>query len=212
MNKERIATLLASGLKPSNVASIVGCTPARITQLAKEDVEFQNILALKTSEAEKEDIEERALSSKYHAVEHQLLDQVLAMAPVSELRDVTAALRVVAERQEKMKLRQNPIQQQQTVVNQVIQIAIPSHSLRTPDVTLSREREITSVDGRNLAPLSSDAVTNLFESIKKGKENEPARIPPPTEETSAETSTQAAKDLVGKFLDSFHPAPFAESF
>ena len=204
MNKERIATLLASGLKPSHVASIVGLTPARITQLAKDDTEFQNILALKTAEADKEDIEETALSNKYHAVEHQLLDQVLQMAPVSELRDVTAALRVVAERQEKMKIRQNPIPTQNAVVNQIIQIAIPQHAFEVPNVTLSKEREITSVDGRNLAPLSSDAVTNLFNTLRNGGKNEPARIPAPAEEITGKTSTIQE---IRKALDVFEPIP-----
>lgn len=208
MNKERIASLLATGLKPSHVASIVGLTPARITQLAKEDTEFQNILALKTAEAEKTDIEEAALSTKYHAVEHQLLDQVMAMAPVSELRDVTAALRVVAERQEKMKIRQNPIQQQQAVVNTVVQIAIPQHAFEVPHVTLSKEREITSVNNRNLAPLSSDAVTNLFHKLKNGEQNEPARISSSTEESTS----QVISLEISKVIDSFHPAPYAEAF
>jgi len=204
MNKERIASLLANGLKPSHVATIVGITPARISQLAKEDVEFQNILAIKTAESQKQDIEEQALSAKYHAAEHQLLDQVLAMAPVSELRDVTAALRVVAERQEKMKIRQNPVPTQGAVVNNIVQIAIPAHVFKTPEVTLTREREITSVNNRNLAPLSSDAVTNLFESLKKGKENEPARLPQAAEEAPQEVFSQEA---VRKALDMFEPVP-----
>lgn len=208
MNKERIASLLAQGLKPSHVASIVGITPARISQLAKDDAEFQGLLAIKTGEAEKDDIEEKALYAKYHAAEHQLLDQVLQMAPVSELRDVTAALRVVAERQEKVKVRQNPIQQQQAVLNQVIQIAIPSHVFSAPSITLSKEREITSVNDRNLAPLTSTAVTNLFDSLKKGKENVLARIPAPAEEALEE----ALPAQVSQFLDSFHPAPHASTF
>jgi hypothetical protein len=185
MNLERITSLLAQGLKPAHVASIVGITPARISQLAKENVEFQNLLALKTAEAEKEDIEEKALSAKYHAAEHQLLDQVLQLAPVSELRDVTAALRVVAERQEKMKTRQNPIQQQQAVLQQVIQISLPSHVLQVPEITLTKDREVISVDNRNLAPLSSDAVTSLFHSLRKGKENESTRLPPTATEASS---------------------------
>lgn len=198
MNKDRIASLLAQGLKPSHVATIVGITPARISQLAKDDPEFQNLLALRTSEAESTDIEEKALGAKYHAAEHQLLDQVLAMAPVSELRDVTAALRVVAERQEKMKTRQNPIQSQQAVIQQVIQISIPLHAL--PEVALSKEREILSVDNRNLAPLSSTAVTNLFASMK-GKENDlllqsdSGRIPSPPEVVTSK-GIEATEELL----------------
>lgn len=178
MNITRIATLLASGLKPANVASIVGCSPARISQLAKESEEFRNLLALKEAEAQKDDIEETALSTKYHAAEHALLDQVLSMAPVSELRDVVGALRVVAERQEKVKTRLNPIVQSQPIINQIVQINIPSHAL--PEVVLTKDYEVVSVDNLNLAPLTSQGVTNLFKNMKE-KENEQRRISAETE-------------------------------
>ena len=127
MNIDRITTLLASGLKPSNVASIVGCSPARISQLA-QDQHFQDLLTSKIAELEADDVEEKTLSSKYHAAEHTLLNQIIEMAPVSELRDVTNALRVVAERQEKAKTRLNPVQGT-TIINQTVQIAVPSHTL-----------------------------------------------------------------------------------
>jgi hypothetical protein len=180
MNIDRITTLLASGLKPANVATIVGCSPARISQLATSQ-EFQDLLASKTAEAEAEDIEEKALSTKYHAAEHVLLNQIMEMAPVSELRDVTAALRVVAERQEKAKTRLNPVQGT-TIINQTVQIAVPAHTL--PEISLTKDLEVTSVNALNLAPLTSEGVTNLFKKMKGEKEvieakeitNEPDRI------------------------------------
>ena len=189
MNIERVTTLLASGLKPSHVASIVGVSPARISQLMSSDKEFQDLLLKKNAEAEKEDIEEKALGSKYHAAEHLLLDQVLQMAPVSELRDVTAALRVVAERQEKFKTRMNPIVQSSSVLQTIVQISLPSHSLPAPEITLTREREVMSIDARNLAPLSSTGVTNLFSKMRAEEENkhDATRILIPAKETSTES-------------------------
>ena len=138
MNIDRITTLLASGLKPSNVASIVGCSPARISQLAQEE-HFQNLLAAKIAELEADDVEEKTLSAKYLSAEHTLLNQIIEMAPVSELRDVTAALRVVAERQEKAKTRLNPVQGT-TIINQTVQIAVPSHTL--PEISLTKDLEV----------------------------------------------------------------------
>ena len=201
MNLERIATLLASGLKPTNVATIVGCSPARISQLAKDSIEFQNLLAVKEAEAQTEDIEEAALSSKYHAAEHLLLNQIMDMAPVSELRDVTNALRVVADRQDKAKTRLNPIQGSQSVIQQVIQINIPAHAL--PEVTLTREKEVISVNQTNLAPLTSAGVTNLFSQMKKEKENEPRRIQEETEGTPQESVSEVPEELV-EFIEAAH--------
>ena len=185
MNIERITTLLASGLKPSNVASIVGCSPARISQLAQEE-HFQNLLAAKIAELEADDVEEKTLSAKYLSAEHTLLNQIIEMAPVSELRDVTAALRVVAERQEKAKTRLNPVQGT-TIINQTVQIAVPSHTL--PEISLTKDLEVISVNTLNLAPLTSEGVTNLFKSMKQEKEiqNEPIGIPRTAEEALAET-------------------------
>ena len=186
MNLERITTLLASGLKPSQVASIVGISPARISQLAKENEEFQTLLSAQEAEIAEKDIEEINLTSKYHAAEHALLDQVLSMAPVAELRDVTAALRVVAERQDKAHLRKNPIQQSQPVLQQVIQLNIPTHAL--PEVYLSRQKEIISIDDRSLAPLNSEGVTKLFSNMRKGHDHDTTRLPIESETTSPEAS------------------------
>ena len=194
MNIDRLTTLLASGLKPSNVASIVGCSPARISQLA-QDQHFQDLLQAKIAELEADDVEEKTLSAKYLSAEHTLLNQIIEMAPVSELRDVTAALRVVAERQEKAKTRLNPVQGT-TIINQTVQIAVPSHTL--PEISLTKDLEVISVNTLNLAPLTSEGVTNLFKSMKEVKEvetarkieekyNEPNRILGAAEEALAET-------------------------
>ena len=93
----------------------------------------------------------------------------------------------------------NPIQSQQAVIQQVIQISIPIHAL--PEVSLSKEREITSVNERNLAPLSSNAVTNLFTAMRESKEkenqNEPIGIPLIAEvPTTQEASVEATEELL----------------
>jgi len=143
MNLARVASLLASGLKPSQVATIVGCSPARISQLL-QDESFQLLLKERQVEFEKEDIEEKSLSAKYTAAEHALITQVMEMAPASELRDVTAALRVVGERQEKMKARTQPVvspQAQQVFVS----ISLPSHALAIPSVQRTLQNEIRRI-------------------------------------------------------------------
>ena len=179
MNQERVATLLASGLKPSNVASIVGCSPSRISQLLQEPG-FKQLLTAKSAEVEASDVEEKTLNAKYHAAEHSLLNLILEMAPTAELRDVTNALKVVSERQDKLKTRMNPVQQGNVITQQFVQINIPVHSL--PEVVINEQRQILSINEQNLAPMTSEGVTSLF----KGMKNEPARIPPTATESSSE--------------------------
>ena len=168
MNLDRITSLLASGLKPAQVATIIGVTPARISQLLSQEG-FQLSLQAKLAVQEKEDVEEQAISAKYNAAEHALVNQVIEMAPTAELRDVTAALRVVAERQEKMKTRtsvQAPILHQQLTV---VSVNLPAHALRIPEVHLNPAREVVAIGEQQLAPMTSTAVTDLFTKLSKKK-------------------------------------------
>lgn len=196
MNLERIATLLANGLKPSNVATIVGCTPAYLSQLAKSNEEFKNLLADKTALADKETNEELSLSVKYQAAEHTLIDRIMELSTVAEMRDLTSALRVISERQEKTKTRLNPVIEGQTVTNNIIQISIPSHAL--PELCMTREQQVLSVDNINLAPLTSTGVINLFKGMNEKKmenENEQRRISVTTEKTSQENAREEYKEV-----------------
>lgn len=221
MQADRIATLLAAGLPHTSVATIVGITPARVSQLLKEP-EFLLIFEAKKVETEKKDQEELSLGAKYLEAEHVLLKQVVEMAPVSELRDVTAALRVVAERQEKAKSRMNPIIQSAPVYNTIVQLSLPAHA--TPELQMAKNREVIAIENRNLAPLSSSGVLSLF----KGLEENNRKLTDQTDTisgegngsqsslTSSETSSQQAlpsyeglKEGARKFLDSLHPAPFS---
>lgn len=165
MNPNRVADLLASGLKPSQVATIIGVTPARISQLLLEP-DFKLLLTSKTIEMEKKDVEEVSLSAKYSAAEHALVNQVMEMAPTSELRDVTAALRVVGERQERMKTRITPIKSGDIINNTIIALSLPSHALLMPAMEITKQGEVISIGDRTLAPLSSTAVTGLFAQMR----------------------------------------------
>lgn len=172
MNKERIATLLASGLSVSSVATIVGVSPARISQLQAEEG-FSTIYAGKLAEIQKKDAEEVSISAKYLEAEHLLIKQIMEVAPVSELPAITAALRVVAERQDRAKLRANPVMQNTPVYNTIVQLNMPVHAV--PEIAFSQTGEVIAIENRTLTPMSSKAVTDLFESMdtsKKGAKNE----------------------------------------
>jgi len=182
----RVATLLASGIKPSQVASIVGWTPARVSQLSQSE-DFQLILREKMEEASKKDVEEAAITAKYLTAEHILIDQIVQMAPSAELRDVTQALRVVAERQEKSKQRMNPAHANLTVHQHIVQLTLPKHAL--PEITVSSEREVIAIDDMSMAPLTATGVENLFSQMKE-KENGHERIPGSANESFAEVITK----------------------
>ena len=194
MNHDRVINLLATGLKPAQVATIIGVTPARISQLAQEE-SFQLALAAKTEELSKTDIEEVSLNAKYHAAEVALVTQVLQMAPMSELRDVVGALKVVGERQDKRKLVTNPVPVgERVILNQVIQLTLPNHA--TPELILSGNREVIAIGDRQLTPMSSEGVTNLFKTLtNKDTNNESRRFPQETEGTASQAIEKAPEQL-----------------
>lgn len=164
---ERIASLAASGLSPSAISSIVGLSPARISQIQKTE-EYQELEKAKRIEIEGKDQEELSLSAKYLEAEHILVKQVIDMAPVSELRDVVGALRVVAERQERAKSRMNPVYSQQPVFNTVVQLQLPQHAI--PELKFAQNKEVVSIENRNLSPLSSQGVLSLFKGMDSSEE------------------------------------------
>lgn len=193
MNQDRAANLLASGIPPSQVASIMGVTPARISQLLKEE-SFALSLAAREAEIASGDIEEITLAAKYHAAESALIQQVMEMAPMAELRDVTAALRVVGERRIAKEQSRNPLPiGGSTIINNIVQLSLPSHAL--PEIAITKQKEIISIGDKNLAPMTSTGITNLFKKI--GNEYELPRIPQSTAETLTETpsTTEEAEFL-----------------
>lgn len=225
--RERIATLLAADIPPSGVATIVGLSPGRISQIMKEEG-FELAIEAKRAESKDKDVEEVSLSGKYLAAEHALLKQVIDMAPTAELRDATAALRVVAERQERAKTRMNPIVQSAPVYNTVVQLQLPAHAV--PELSFSAKKEVIAIENRNLAPLSSSGVLGLFKSmgqdqtealpnnISAGENHEPSRTSTETTGSTPNLISETLGDVpklaegARRFLDSLHPAPTALSY
>jgi transcriptional regulator with XRE-family HTH domain len=176
-NKERIASYLSQGLKPAQVASIVGCTPAYLSQLVKEakenpEGEFALLLkeySVKETEAFSED---KLLTNKYLSMEHKLLEQMEASMQFAELPAITAALRVVAERQEKRMTRLQAPTTPAHITN-VVQITVPAHAI--PSYSINANQEVIKIGDQNLAPMSADGVKGLFAQISMNKQLEEAK-------------------------------------
>lgn len=172
MNKTRVAALIATGLKDIQVASIIGCSPARISQLRTES-DFQLLLTEAEVDNSKKDIEQVALSAKYLNAEHALVDQIMAMAATAEMSEAVSALRVISQRQIENRKVSQPVPQQGGNTTNVTFLQLPTHivgQLQMPNIEITPGQEVISVGGRNLAPLSSSAVTNLFKRMSSTPE------------------------------------------
>ena len=181
--EERAVHLLASGLPPIKVASVLGVSPALLSQYNHNE-EFRTALEAAEAEMREKDIEDITLTAKYHAAEHALIDRVTGLVETSEMRDVLSALKVVAERQDRAKERinPNPVGGNTTINNTVVNLSMPTHAI--PEFKKNEINQVIAIDSKPLAPLSSKGVVNLFQRMQeqkllekqKEKENDTRRI------------------------------------
>lgn len=169
MNKEKAAVLLGQGLTPSVVASVVGCSPAYISQLmATEDFKLL-VLSHRTESAKLPDDE--LITTKYVGMEHKLLQAMEQALPSAELPAITAALKVVAERQEKRASRlAAPAIAEAGKTQVVVQIAMPQTAM--PHILLNERKEVIAIDNKPMAPMASSAVQGMFAAKRAEREQE----------------------------------------
>lgn len=168
--KERIRNLLASGMKPADVASTVGCSPGYVSQLWKDEEFKKSVEALAVADAG-EKSEEEHLDKRYQNLEHKIINNIESELGNAELPALTRALEVVAKRQNerrKEKLPVTPTTQQIANIH-VTNISLPAHALARPApiVQVNEQNEIIAIDNKPLSPMSSDGVKNIFQQIRE---------------------------------------------
>lgn len=176
--RNRILNYLASGIKPAQVATIVGVSPGYLSQLLKDDAfkeELELLVLQKPADAEETD-----LDNKYISLEHQILRGIEEAIPGSELPALARILDSVTKRQDMRFQRKHPVQNPfgNGVNVQVVQISLPAHSIpHDPVVELNSQGEILAINNKPLAPMSSDSVKNLFAKMQERKEQQYAELP-----------------------------------
>lgn len=110
------------------------------------------------------DIEESSASSKYLSMEHKLLQTIENRLGEAEFPALVNALKVVGERQEKRAQRKAGLlaPQQGQYTQNIINISVPAHAL--PEFKMNGNLEVTSIGDRIMAPMSSAALRQLFQS------------------------------------------------
>lgn len=168
--KDRIKNLLASGMKPVDVCSVVGCSPAYVSQLLKDE-DFKKSVEDHMIAQQSEKTEEEHLDTKYQTVEQKLLISIEQGIADADFKEKLRALEVVAKRQnERSKIKMPapalPHGGGTSVNLHITQIALPAHAHQNaPVVTLNEKNEIIAIDNKPLAPMSSTGVKGAFEKI-----------------------------------------------
>jgi len=167
--KDKILNYLANGLTASQVATLVGCSPAYISQLLS-DPEFK--ASLKARILDNPVTPDDKLDDKYTAAEHSLISAVVEAIPGAELPAISRALETVAKIRHDRYMRKNPALMKPTVNMQFVQLTMPTHILQhAPVISMNEKSEIIAIDNQPMAPLSSDGVRNLFEAIKTKRDS-----------------------------------------
>jgi hypothetical protein len=169
--QERISEFLAQNIKPEQVASIVGCSAGYISQLLKDPIFKEKVLAkaaeYQSSNAPK-DIEDKVIANKYLAVEHKALQRIESAMDHAELPALVLALREIGNRQDKRAQRHLPQLSQAPGVthNTIIALNLPAHmAVNVPTYQLNEVKEVIAIGGESMATLSSEGVKNLFAQI-----------------------------------------------
>ena len=157
--KDRIIHYLAAGLQASNIATIVGCSPAYISQLLG-DPDFKAQVEAKMLDGSVE--ADTTLDVKYESMEHGILKQMQATLAQAEFPHLTKALETIGKNQDLRAKRKNPALREPSQLVQVVQINIPQHAIAAPVMALNSNSEVVAIDNKPLAPMSAEGIKNLF--------------------------------------------------
>lgn len=172
--QKKIIYYLANGLKAGQVANILGVTAGYISQLQGDgkplgwDEEMERAVAEAGS---REDSADEVLSNKYLSAESKALKAVEDGLAYAEFPQLVNALKVLGERQEKRAARKAGLLMagagQGQVVN-VVNLVLPSHSV--PEYQINPQGQVLAIGGKEMNPLPSAGVRELFNAIKDKKE------------------------------------------
>lgn len=165
--KGKIQHYLVQGYRPSEVASMAGCSPAYVSQLLA-DANFKKQVEERMLEGSSKP-EDEQLDEKMEAFEHAAIAALKNNLPEASFRDTLAALDKVSAIRDKRKQAKNPIPSTQVGI---AIINLPSQhlgALQAPAVQMNSQREIVQIGGTNLAPLSGQGVKDLFAKLREHK-------------------------------------------
>ena len=168
--KERILKLLINGLKAAEVASIVGCSQAYISQLLKDN-NFREELRQGMMLVQAERTEEEHIEAKYQNLEYKILGSIEESLGEASLGEKVRALEAINKRSDARHARRNPIPQGPQLQLNVVSLQLPQHAMAKiePVIQMNSQSEIVAIDNMHLAPMSADGVKNLFEQITQAK-------------------------------------------
>lgn len=170
MNKERAAAYLGQGVPPGQVASIMGCTPAYISQLLKEEDFKEMVLRNQNKVDGTPEAEETSLVAKATGLQHTLMKAIGDSLANAELPALTKALDTISQVADRIAQRKMPAGVGTNAgqnVNVHVSLTLPQHAIQSnPVIQVNEKNEVVAIDGKSMSPMSSTAVEKLFRQKK----------------------------------------------
>lgn len=166
---DRIASLLVSGLAPSQIADIVAVSPSYISNL-KADPDFQlhlEALASERLEEDNETNEDNIYKDKLAAAEHKIVNHLMERLPYMADNHAILALNTVGSRRDAMQKASlmagvgSALKQNGGTVR-MVEISIPAAAV--PDIVLGKNNEVISIGGRAIAPMPTSALQKMIDT------------------------------------------------
>lgn len=175
--QKKIAHYLANGLRPAQVASMVGVTPGYISQICKAGVAENEAFLAHLEEEKRLALEsynqEETLGLQYQALEAKALRAIDDSLSAGTLIEQIKVLEALNKRDALRRQAAAPMAGTSAVANiNVVQISMPRHLLeqQLPEVVMNEQRQVISVQGKSMAPMPSDLVKAMFQKVLRTDE------------------------------------------
>ncbi len=176
----KVLTLLGQGFAPEMVATAVGVSPARISQLLSQDEFAQQVAELRYKQL----AAHTERDSKYDTLEDQILNRLkTSLSMVFDPMKLAKLLQVVNS----AKRRGAAAPEHLTTQQAVVQLNIPTAILQQFQVNINQqvvkagEQDLITVQSANMTKLLQQMQPALLTNLPQGEQNVPSTLPSTSE-------------------------------
>lgn len=167
IDKDKVISLLGSGVGPKQVADAVGCDISYISQLLGEDAVAQKVAEIRTAEVMKY----KTMDEKYDELENKLLKKLEDLLPFFMKPDqVLRGLQFLNTAKRKSTGLAGEVQ-----AGEVVKLMLPAVTINSYKINM--HGNMVEVGGRNLQAMASDLLMKTLES-RNGAADDPAKKVP----------------------------------
>lgn len=163
--EERALQLLGSGIGPEIVASALGVSVSRISQLLSTPEFAAEVAELRFTNLQKHN----ELDSKYDTMEQQLVDRLHDLLPLMmKPMEILKSIQIINGAKRRGQSAPDSITHQ----NQVVNLVMPTQIITQYAVQVNVANQVVKTGDHDLLTIQSGTLLKTLEAHRKGKEND----------------------------------------